>query len=1032
MIGQKGNYFIHNYLPSQYLASDQNRSIIQDKYGRILIANNDGLLINSGTEWLTIRLEFLCLSLAKNDKEEIFVGGDGNFGRLVQTDNGEFKVETLVHLLPKTDEINKIWSIITIKDHVYFCSNQKIYDYHKDKIAIILPGEEGFHTFFKVGDHLVIKERGKGLEFLSYNNQLVMFRGGEMFADNSTPVRGVVSKNKKQYIISPKGIFECAYNNSLPEVSEIKKISTPLDSWLADKTVYCATNIGSDNFAFGSMSGGLVITDLEFNPEKLINSSNELQDDGVNYIYNDYQGHIWLALAKGVSLIEFNNPVTRFTKTDGIVGTIEGCISFNNSIYIATDKGILRYDQTAGKFVATNVSDVSWCLQVVNGQLIAGTKFGLYRLEKNEFKFVYELPSDAHCIQIYPTTDSGDIIYVGTETGYVQLMGNDFRVMEEKHDLNTIIRSMTIDKNLSVFMGTLSKGVFIKSKFNELSTLDDKKILDIQSESSVLKFKNDIYVFNGGDVFEVHGGPEKYTVQKSEAFKSLTQRYVFLMTQNVVGDDIWLNYKLKNDMKAPEALMCVTKKGKEFEIKSSQLSRIKESDTKSMCSNDTIVYLGTNNGLYCYDTKLINTTQVLNTFVNKVKFGRDSVKYYYNLNPNAKPVTVELDYRNNSIEIQPGASDFIDRNELLFACYLEGLEDAYKDFSNKKVITYDYLHEGNYVLHVKSKNILGKEGQEILIPFTVLPPWYRTVWAYIAYVVLFLLAVFIIIKVYAKRLIEQNIRLEKIIADRTKEIQKQKQEIEHKNQEITDSINYAKGIQDSILPEIKEIKKLWQNLFIFFQPKDIVSGDFYWYKNINENEFLIACCDCTGHGVPGGFMSMICSGRLHDAALISTEPDQLLYNANNSIKINLRQQGESKNKDGMEICLLKVNTKTREVKYAGANRALWIYDSKEKQIKEIKPTKASIASSTEFNSIYEVHTFKLNAGDIIYTTSDGYADQFGGAFGKKYMTKTFKTFLLEQVNLPMDTQCEILKKNINSWMGNHEQVDDLLVIGVKL
>ncbi len=1024
---------MHNYLPSQYLASDQNRCILQDKYGRILVANNDGILINNGTEWLTLKLEFLCLSLAKNDNEEIFVAGDGNFGKLVQSNNGEFKFESLTHLLPaKEKEVNKIWSIIIIKDHVYYCSNQKIFDYYSGKIVCISPGEEGFHTFFKVGDHLVIKERGVGLEFLSYNNQLTLFRGGEAFADNATPVRGIVSANKKQYIISPKGVFECNYNNSLPEVSEIKKINTPIDNWLADKTVYCSANIGSDHFAFGSVSGGLVITNLKFEPLKYINAGNELQDDGVNYIYNDYQGHIWLALAKGVSLIEFNNPITRFTKANGVKGTVEGCICYNGTIYIATDKGILRYNYSSDNFEPTNVTDVSWCLKEINGELIAGTKFGLYRLDKNDFTMVYELPSDPHCIVTESTKNNESIVYVGTETGYAKLLfaNRNFKTLTESFELNAHIRTIVCDAGI-VYMGTTSKGVFAVNSSNEkMEILAEKSGLS-NDESSVLKFGNEIYIFNNGEIFLIKKEGDKFKLTISEPFKPL-KKYFFLMAQAVVKDNIWLNYKPKGDMKAPEGMMCLVKNGTTFEVKQTQLSRIKESDTKSICSNDSIVYLGTNNGLYCYDTKLMNTVQVLNTFMNRVKFGKDSVRNFYNVNPNTKLGNVELNYANNSIEVYPGASDFIDKNELLFSYYLEGLETDYKEFANKKVITYEYLHEGSYQLHVRSKNILGKEGQEIIIPFTILPPWYRTIWAYLAYVVAFGLCVYVIIKVYAKRLIEQNIRLEKIITDRTKEIQKQKHEIEHKNQEITDSINYAKGIQDSILPEINDIKALWKDLFVFFQPKDIVSGDFYWFKKINENEFLIACCDCTGHGVPGGFMSMICSGKLHDAALASTEPDKLLYHANNSIKENLRQQGESKNKDGMEICLLKVNTKTREVKYSGANRSLWIYDANQKVINEIKPTKASIASSTEFNSIYEMHTLKLKVGDVLYAHSDGYADQFGGTTGKKYMTKNFKSYLLTKAELPMPIQCEELKSNINSWMGNHEQVDDLLVIGVKM
>jgi serine phosphatase RsbU (regulator of sigma subunit) len=1031
---QEGNYFMHNYLPSQYLASDQNRCIIQDKYGRILVANNDGVLVNNGTDWLTLKLEFLCLSLAKNDKEDIYVGGDGNFGKLTRKDNGEFKFESLKPLLPTGEkEVNKIWSILVIKDHVYFCSNQKIFDYWKDKIATISPGEEGFHTFFKVGDHLVVKERGAGLKFLSYNNQLTLFRGGDVFADNAAPVRGIVAANKKQYIISPKGVFECDYNNSLPEVSEIKKVSTALDTWLADKTVYCAANIGEDHLAFGSVSGGLVITNLKFEPLKYINSGNELQDDGVNYIYNDYQGHIWLALAKGVSLIEFNNPITKFTKVDGIKGTVEGCISYNGTLYIATDKGVLRFDHSTDNFESTNITDVAWCLKEINGELIAGTKFGLYRLDKNEFTFVLETPSDPHCMLVAPTKNNESIVYVGTETGYAKLLfsNRSFKVLKEAYDLNETIRTMARDELGFVYMGTFSKGVLMLNGANDqMVALTEKTKFDKEAESGVLRFQNEIFVFNGGKVYSIINNKDQPAIVNAEAFSNLTRNYYFLNAQMVVKDEIWINYR-KSEF-APEGLMCLQKRGNVFVVKPSQLSRIKESDSKSMCFNDSNVYVGTNNGLYCYNTKLVSSGQVLNTFLNKVKFGRDSVSYLYNINPNMKTNSIELDYKNNSIEVYPGASDFIDKNELLFSYYLEGLENGYNQFANKKVINYDYLHEGNYILHVRSMNILGKEGQEIHVPFTVLPPWYRTIWAYIAYVLAFGLCVFAIIKLYAKRLIEQNLRLEKIIADRTREIQKQKHEIEHKNQEITDSINYAKGIQDSILPEISDIKNCWKDLFVFFQPKDIVSGDFYWFKKINDDEFLIACCDCTGHGVPGGFMSMICSGKLHDAATITTEPDKVLFHANNSIKENLRQQGTSKNKDGMEICLLKVNTRTREVKYSGANRALWVYDASQNTLNEIKPTKASIASSTEFNSNYEVHTLHLDPGDIVYAQSDGYADQFGGASGKKYMTKNFKAYLLSNVKLSMDDQGRELKDNINAWMGKHEQVDDLLVIGVKL
>jgi serine phosphatase RsbU (regulator of sigma subunit) len=1032
---QQGNYFIHNYLPSQYIAADQNRCVIQDKYGRLMVANNDGVLINNGTEWQILRLPFLCLSLAIDENEQIFVAGDGNFGKLTSYSNGEFKYESLVEMLPKdARELGRFWSIITLKKHVYFCSNQKILDYDYQKIKSILPGEQGFHTFFKVGDKLVVKERGKGLEYLSYNNEMSLFKGGAAFADNAVPVRGIIKGAEDHFIISPAGVYRFKFNNSLPEMSEIAKIETAADAWLSEKTVYCAATVGDQNFAFGSVNGGLLITDREFRPLKYINASNELQDDGVNFIYNDYAGHIWLALAKGISLIEVNNPITRFTKSDGVKGTIEDCICFGGSIYLATDKGLLRYNPQTLKFESTNVSEVTWCLKEVNGELLAGAKSGIYRFEKGEFKRIFEA-ADPHCIYHHEKKGAQKPdakLFVGTERGYHVLELSNGALKEQfSADMGADIRGFCHSGD-NILLGSTSSGIFvIPAGSDSARALKETGALSLNNECSLLPYEKDILVFNEGKAFKISSSDKGLGVVPYVPFQALQEKYVFLKAHLVQNGRIWLNFKPKGDMKAGEGLMCLVKEGNEMKVYPTQLSRIKEADTKSFCTNDTMIYIGTNNGLYCYDLRHENLVSVLNTFVNRVKFGRDSASFFYNLNPNAATPKVELGYRNNMVEVYPGASDFIDRNELFFSYYLEGLEKTWSDFTPKRVITYDYLHEGDYVLHVRSRNILGRIGQEISIPFKVLPPWYRTLWAYILYVLGFFGFVYLLIRLNSKRLIEANLRLEKTIAERTREINKQKLEIEHKNQEITDSINYAKGIQDSILPGIEEIKKSWDNLFVFFQPKDIVSGDFYWYKPVSDDEFLIACCDCTGHGVPGGFMSMICSGKLHDAAIESKEPDKILYLANNSIKESLRQQS-GKSKDGMEICLLLVNIKTRKVKFSGANRPLWIYKKSSGGLEEVKPTKASIASSTDFNFTYDVTELSLDEGDVIYASSDGYADQFGGTGGKKYMSKNFKAYLKLVADKDMNEQLKMVRENINLWKGNYEQVDDLLVIGIRM
>lgn len=1033
---QKGNYFLHNYLPAQYNAADQNRCVVQDLYGRIFVANNDGVLINSGAGWekMDPYFPFLCLSLAKDESEQMFVAGDGNFGKIVQNKNGGYKFETLMNLLPAAEqqELGRFWAIIPLKGHVYFCSNEKIIDYDYKTLKVIKAGEEGFHTFYRINNTLVLREKGAGLKFLSINNQLGFFKGGEQFADNTNPVRGIIKGHDDvYYIITPKKVFAFAFNTQVPELSKIKEISTPVNEWLSSQNVYCSANIGKDYFAFGSVAGGLLITDKQFRPVKYINSTNGLQDDGVNYIYNDSEGHIWLALAKGISFIEFNSPLTLFTKADGIKGTIEACTFFQNTAYLATDKGVLKYNPATLKYESTNLTEAAWCLANSGGKLLAGTRSGLYVLENGKFNLVYETPSALHCI-FAPLEKN--VIYLGTESGYAKgfFENKKFLPLKESFEMNADIRTMAVGADSSIFFASTENGIFVQKPGEDTVTnLAGATILTNLKEGYLFNCKGEVLLGTESGISKISKVNGTYSVALHPSFDMLNGRQIVIRAATI-HNQVWATIKLKNDITASERLVCLEKINDQFVEKPLQLSRITESNVKSFCYNDSLVYIGTNNGLYCYDLTLNKHNVFLNTFVNSFLCGKDSSQFYYNISPRTVLPEISLKYANNSIVIKLGASDYIDHNELLFSYYLKGRDSGYGPFTNKNEITLERLYEGDYVFFVKSKNILGTEGQEIKIAFTVLPPWYRTYWAYALYALAVLGFVYLIIKLNVKRLREQNIKLENIITERTKEIHQQKLEIEHKNQEITDSINYAKGIQDSILPGINEIRKAWSDLFVFFQPKDIVSGDFYWFKQLSNEEFLIACCDCTGHGVPGGFMSMICSDKLHDAAKQTTDPGRILFLANNSIKETLRQQNEGKSKDGMEICLLHVNTKTRKVKFAGANRPLWVYHQDTKGLSEIKPNKASIASFTEFNYQYDTHETQLNAGDCLYASTDGYADQFGGQAGKKYMSKNLKSMLIQLSGEPMEQVGKKLESEIKTWMSRYEQVDDLLVIGVKL
>ncbi len=256
--------------------------------------------------------------------------------------------------------------------------------------------------------------------------------------------------------------------------------------------------------------------------------------------------------------------------------------------------------------------------------------------------------------------------------------------------------------------------------------------------------------------------------------------------------------------------------------------------------------------------------------------------------------------------------------------------------------------------------------------------------------------------------------------------------IEEKNKVITDSINCARRIQQAKLPRKEEIYASLTQSFVLFKPKDIVSGDFYFFHENNQSVFIIAA-DCTGHGVPGALMSMIGSEKLTDAISMSTDTSKILEYLNIGIKNTLHQSDTFEStKDGMDIAICSVNAKKKILKYAGANIPLWIIRKGKTEVEEIRGTNEAIGGYTSNNQHFDSHEIKLNQGDTFYISSDGYADQFGGKYEKKLMKHRFKEVLLDIQEKSMKDQEKHLDNFIENWKGETEQIDDILVIGVRL
>lgn len=277
----------------------------------------------------------------------------------------------------------------------------------------------------------------------------------------------------------------------------------------------------------------------------------------------------------------------------------------------------------------------------------------------------------------------------------------------------------------------------------------------------------------------------------------------------------------------------------------------------------------------------------------------------------------------------------------------------------------------------------------------------------------------------------QKALLESEVKERTAEVLQQKNVIETKNREVTESLHYAKRIQAAILPDINLMNQSFSDLFILYQPKDIVSGDFYSFAQRDE-KVMIAVADCTGHGVAGAFMSMIGIALINQIINEkgTTEPSIILEQLNEGIITALKQRKSEMN-EGMDIAFCTIDKKNGNMQFSGANRPLWLIRNKE--FLSFKPTKMPIGGQQVNKSEgFLQHHINLQPGDALYLFSDGYADQFGGEKGKKFMIKNLRETLLTINHLPMKEQKNHLYNTFIKWKGVQDQVDDILVIGIKI
>ena len=405
----------------------------------------------------------------------------------------------------------------------------------------------------------------------------------------------------------------------------------------------------------------------------------------------------------------------------------------------------------------------------------------------------------------------------------------------------------------------------------------------------------------------------------------------------------------------------------------------------------------------------------------------DGLTKWYNL-----PVHLSLPYNNNNITFNFIGVHMQSRNYVKYQYKLEDIDPDWSSITDRTEAPYGNLPSGDYIFKIKAMNQSGVWSESFEYKFVVRPPWWRTWWFRTLVGLLTIGSIFYFIKSREKKLVAEKEKLEKTVDERTAEVIAQKHIVEEKHKEITDSINYAERIQRALLASKKMLDENLSNYFILFKPKDVVSGDFYWAAKLSNKQFVLVTADSTGHGVPGAIMSIVNIASLKAASLQGiTSPDLLLNETRRLVIENLKNDGSAEGgKDGMDGSLLSFDFKNNILYCASANNPVWIIRSKE--LIEIKADRMPIGKHDKDQFPFTLQTQNLQKGDLIYTLTDGFADQFGGVSGKKFMYKQLQNFLLAIANEPLETQKQKLNDVFDNWKGNLEQVDDVCLIGIRV
>ena len=1045
-----GNPYVKNFNTKKHKISATIWDITQDKKGLMYFGTANGVLQFDGSSWRTIKVDnkstVRSLDVDKNGR--VYVGAKGEFGYLSEDSLGYPKYVSLSkNLEEKHKSFADVWNIYVTDEGVFFLSFQRIFQWKNNEFKIYEYDDITAHLGFYVSNKLYLVRIKEGLHYYK-NEAFVPVPGGEHYLGKT--IFSILPYDDENVIVATR-------NEGLEKHNIKTGIVTPFNNVANDELkaskIYHGAMSEKGEYIIATLNNGIYVIDKQGNLITNINQQNGLQSNNIKYVFKDYYGGLWAGTAMGVSYIDLNLPLTYFDSESGIDGYTRDVIRFKNQIYVATGNGVYYLDKNEpsplNRFKQIeNTNNQFWCFIKIKDKLYVSAN-GLYEIKDKEIVRIKSFGRYA-LFEVLQSKINPDVVYFslknGLAIGKVDGEGN-FLEIRYLEGLNDECQKIIENKNGDLWVQT-AYNYLLKVEASSFVEGNELKYKKYEQEE---KLAPEDFIFYKGEVlfsskkglmaFEENKGFYPYQDLKLPLDSS------YEITRMIQDSDknLWGHYHT-NEGVSGEFYAKTTSNG--FKIFTEPFTRLKEKiiHVQTPYIDGNIAWYFGGEGIIRYDFSNHHSQQKnYKVNIRQVALNTDSVIDYGSTSLDTKFV---FDFKNNATSFVFSAATYSNEEEVYYQYFLEGNDEGWSEWTTQNNKEYNFLHEGKYVFKVRAKNVYNQISEQDQFSFEILPPWYRETWAYIVYAFLILLLIYVIIRIATYRLQKSKKQLELVVKERTKDIVKEKEKVEEqkllienvhaelseRNKDVMDSIKYAKRIQSSILPPIEKIKNEFEESFVLYKPRDIVSGDFYWYEKIGDF-FIAACADCTGHGVPGAFMSMIGATLLNkivEKENISHCQDALNLLDQEVVK-TLQQTSIKENEivmDGMDVSLIAVNKKTKECHYAGAYRPLYLIRNKE--LKIYKANRQSIGGSVNKEAPFVGENIDLQSGDLLYMFTDGVTDQFGGEKNKKYKTERLKQLLLNICDQNMEDQSKVINQEFEKWKGDNEQIDDVLIMGIKI